>query len=158
MNSSARPLFDGSRVFLGTSDGGDRLLAVRPTGSGDVTGSHVAWRQNRNVPNRTSLLLVDGRLVMVSMDGVVSALDAESGRPLWTERLKGRFWASPIYAGGRAYFFDDEGVGTVAEVDKGWKLVAANKLDGGCMASPAASGGSLFVRTKTHVYCIEGKD
>ena len=33
----------------------------------------------------------------------------------------------------------------------------SNRLDDGCMASPAAVGKSLFLRTKTHLYCIEKK-
>jgi hypothetical protein len=37
------------------------------------------------------------------------------------------------------------------------KVLAVNKLDEGCMASPAAVGKSLFIRTKTHLYCIEQK-
>ena len=37
-----------------------------------------------------------------------------------------------------------------------FSVVAENKLDAGCMASPAVVGGALYLRTKTHLYRIEG--
>ena len=69
--------------------------------------------------------------------------------------LGGQFWASPIYADGRLYFANDEGDTFVLEPGRACKVLATNKLDDGCMASPAAVGKSLFLRTKTHLYCLE---
>ena len=81
-----------------------------------------------------------------------------NGTEVWRERLGGQFWASPVYADGRLYFFDNEGDAVVAEPGRRWKKLAVNKLDDGCMASPAVAGKALFVRTKTHLYRIEKKD
>ena len=68
-----------------------------------------------------------------------------------------RFWASPLHAAGRLYFFNDAGTTYVAEAGRSWKKLAENKLDDGCMASPAVAGQALFIRTKTHLYRIEEK-
>src|SRR5581483_12305936 len=35
------------------------------------------------------------------------------------------------------------------------KVLSVNRLDEGCMASPAVAGKALYVRTKTHLYRIE---
>ena len=39
-----------------------------------------------------------------------------------------------------------------------YKELAVNKLDDGCLASPAIAGKAIFVRTKTHVYRVEELD
>ena len=157
MNAAAPPQFDGSKVFLCTGDGGMKLLAVRPDGRGDVTGSHIVWKEGRSVPSRTCPLLTGGRLYMVNEQGIASCLDADSGRTVWHERLGGGFCASPVFAGGHLFFANLDGSTYVVEPGSTFKLSGINKLDDGCMASPAIAGDSLLLRTKTHLYCIRGK-
>jgi outer membrane protein assembly factor BamB len=159
MNVTQPPLFGLGKVFLCTGDGGLKMLAVRPDGAGDVTKTHIDWKYSKNVPSRSSPILVDDLLYFANeMGGMLSCIDAKNGDPVWQERLGGSFWASPIYADGRLYLFNDEGTTTVGEIGRTWKKLAANKLDDGCMASPAVAGKSLFVRTRTHLYRIEKKD
>jgi outer membrane protein assembly factor BamB len=158
MNVAARPLYHSGRFILCTGDGGLRLLAVRSGGSADVTGTHIEWRTAKNVPSRSSPILVADRLYMVHESGIVSRLDARTGETVRQERLAGKFWASPIYAEGRLYFCSEEGVTHVVDVSRGWKVLAANRLAGGFMASPAAADKALILRTRSHLYCIESKD
>jgi outer membrane protein assembly factor BamB len=158
MNASARPVTCEGLVLICPSDGGAyKMLAVRPEGHGDVTRSHIAWHQDKNVPNRSSILAVGDLLYMVSMAGVAGCLDGHDGHVLWQTRLTGgkEYYASPIFAEGRVYFFDTDGLGHVLTADRQGRILARNRLDDGCMASPAVAGKSLFVRTKTHLYRIE---
>jgi outer membrane protein assembly factor BamB len=155
MNTAATPLSADGKVFLCTSDGGLQLVAVRPDGRGDVTDTHIAWTLNKNVPNRSSPVVMNDRLYMANGQGLLTCVDVKTGKPAWQERLGGAFWASPIAAAGRLYFFNDSGTTFVGEGGMSWKKLAENKLDEGCMASPAVAGESLFIRTKTHLYRIE---
>jgi outer membrane protein assembly factor BamB len=160
MNAAARPLFGDGRLFLTTGDRGSpmewhRLLAIRPDGHGDVTKTSVLWTQDKGVPARSSFLLVGNLIFMVSDNGVVSCLEAGSGKEVWQHRVGGTFYASPIYVEGRLYFFDDAGDSHVLEASREPKVLAHCHLDAGCMASPAVAGKALFVRTKTHLYRIE---
>jgi len=157
MNNTPRPIEAFGRVIVGSGEGGWRLFAVRPEGRGDITNSHVDWKYSKAVPARSSPLLIGTQLWMVNEGGAVAVVNARTGEPLRQERLRGPFSASPIHADGRIYFFNEEGSGFVADPSNGWKLLATNKLDDGCMASPAAVGRSLLVRTKSHLYCIEQK-
>jgi outer membrane protein assembly factor BamB len=158
MNVAAPPLSGLGKVFLCTGDGGLKLLAVRPTGHGDVTATHIDWKHGQGVPSRSSPLLVGDLLFMVNEGGFASCVEAKTGREVWRERLGGQYWASPLYADGRLYFFSEGGVTHVGEAGRSWKKLAANKLDVGCMASPAVAGKALFIRTKTHLYRIERND
>jgi outer membrane protein assembly factor BamB len=157
MNVAARPVMAKGKVFLCSGDGGLGLLAVRTGGRGDVTRTHIAWKQKKGAPNRSSLLLVGGLLYMVTDGGVVSCVEPGTGRTVWQERLRGQFIASPVAAGGNIYLFNREGTGYVIKAGRSWKVVSTNRLEAGCMASPAVAGKALFVRTLTHLYCLARK-
>jgi outer membrane protein assembly factor BamB len=95
---------------------------------------------------------------MVNSGGIASCVDVTDGKELNKVRLESgaaKFTASPIYAEGKWYAFDEEGGGFVLSADKELKVLAKNKLAGGCRGSPAAVGGALYVRTNTHLYRIE---
>jgi outer membrane protein assembly factor BamB len=159
MNASLRPVFGHGLVFTGGSDGGKALLAVKPDGTGDVTAKNVAWTYTKgSAPNRSSVLLVGDLLLMVNSGGIASCVDVKDGKELNKVRLESgaaKFTASPIYAEGKWYAFDEEGGGFVLSADKELKVIAKNKLDAGCKGSPAAVGSALYVRTNTHLYRIE---
>ena len=154
-NAAARPLYSHGLVILST-EGGLKLLAVRPDGTGDVTKTHIAWSYGKATPTRPSPLIVQDHLYIVSDAGIVSCLDVKTGQATWTERMGGRHSASPIHADGRIYFFDEENKSRVIEANpQQLRLLAENPLDAGCMASPAVIGEAFVLRTKTHLYRIE---
>ena len=100
--------------------------------------------------------LIGDRLCMATQNGILSALEAETGKLAAQGKLPGTFWSSPVFADGHLFFFNREGKGYV--VDPELKVLATNQLADGCMASPAIAGKALFVRTLTHLYCLEQKD
>lgn len=150
----ARPVFGSGLVFINTGFGKAQLIAVRP-GEGDITDSHIVWRQKQSVPSKTSQLVVDGLLYMIHDSGVATCLEAESGKIVWRHRIGGNFSSTPLYAEGRLYFFNQEGVATVIEAGREFKPIAENTLDSGFMASPAVAEGALYLRTEKHLYRIE---
>jgi outer membrane protein assembly factor BamB len=160
MNAPARAVSAAGNVFLTSSDGGDQLVAVKPDGTGDITKSHVSWKFNKGVPNRSSLLTVDDNVFMVNSGGISVCLDAKDGKERGRGRIdsKGsKFVASPLFAEGKIYLFDEDGGGYIMDASKELTVTATNRLAAGCMASPAAVGKTLFVRTKTHMYALEAK-
>jgi outer membrane protein assembly factor BamB len=156
-SGSTRPVAGHGLVFYPTGFATGKLLAIRPDGRGDVTGSHVAWTVSRGVPNKPSILLLGDLLFMVNDSGIVSALEAKTGQSVWRSRLKGTYSASPVSAAGRIYFFSEEGRASVIEAGRQFKLLAENDLADGFMASPAIDGDALVLRTRTHLYRIEAR-
>jgi outer membrane protein assembly factor BamB len=156
MNAAARPIYSNGLAFCIAPAGGFGLFAFKPEGSGDIT-SQVVWKAkgNRSIPSRASPILLDGLLYVANDVGIMSAIDAKNGETVWTKRQGGNITASPVYADGKIYFFDEDGAAPVIEPGPQFKLLAENHLDAGCMASPAIVGNSLIVRTKTHLYRIE---
>ena len=153
--ASTRPVAGLGMVFYPTGWESTQLLAVRPDGAGDVTATHVVWRFARGVPNKPSVLLVDGLIYMVNDTGIASCVEAKTGALVWQSRVGGMFSASPLHAGGRIYLFDEDGKTTVLEAGREFKVLAENLLDNGFMASPAVVGDALIVRTSRDLYRIE---
>lgn len=150
------PLFVNGNVLLNTGFGKADLLAVRPDGSGDVTGTHVVWTQKKSIGSKPSQVVVGDLIFNVHDSGIASCLELETGKELWSKRLGGEFSASLLAGDGKVYFCgDSEVTTTVIEPAREYKELATNKLADGCMASPAVSGKSLFLRTRTALYCIE---
>jgi len=152
----ARPVFDCNLLFLNTGLGKAQLWAVRPDGVGDVSYTHVAWRETRQVPAMSSPAISEGRIYMVTDGGVVSCLDAKTGNAFWRERMPGKYSASPVVGAGRVYFWSHEGRTTVIADSEEFKVLAKNDLDGMIMASPAVVSGDIVLRSDTSLYRISG--
>lgn len=152
---AARPVFDGKNAYVATGNGKGEMLSVRVDGQGDVTDTHINWRNGRGFPRMPSPVLVHGLLLMVSDSGIVSCLEAVSGKELWQERLGGDYAASLLYGDGRVYCFGQDGKATVLNAARTYEVLASNRLNDGFMASPAVDGRALILRTKTHLYRIE---
>jgi outer membrane protein assembly factor BamB len=154
-SASTRPVDGHGLVFYPTGFATGHLLAVRPDKKGDVSGTRIVWRVTRGVPNKPSVLLEGDLLFMINDVGILTCLEAKTGNVVWRERLDGTYSATPVSAGGRVYFFSEDGKATVIAAGRQFKRLAENYLDEGFMASPAIAGSALFLRTRTHLYRIE---
>jgi len=138
-------------LFMSTSFMQPQLLAVKLDG-GEPT---IAWRFARQMPNICSPLLVGDEIYTVSDKGIVTCLDAHSGKVHWTERLPGNYAASPLLADGKIYISNREGETTVLESGRTFRKLGLGKLDGSILASSAAVGQALYVRTDKALYRVE---
>ena len=150
-----RPLFDRGLAFLITGQSKTEMWAVKTDGQGDVTDTAVVWKARTRVGKYASPILFDGLIYTAAAESFITCLDAATGDTVWNERVGGKFAASPIYADGRIYFFDQQGVTTVIKPGRTLQVLATNTLADGFMASPAASGKAFYLRTKTSLYRIE---
>lgn len=156
-STSSRPVFGHGHVYLSSGFSKADLIAVRPDGQGDVTASHVAWVEKKQMPSKPSPLLIGDLVYTIGDQGVATCLDAKTGKTVWMKRIGGNYSAAPIYAGGHIYYFSEEGKTTVFKPGTEFEIVAENELPDGFMASPAASDGALYLRTRTALYRVENK-
>jgi outer membrane protein assembly factor BamB len=135
------------------------LIAVRPDGLGNITGTHVAWRNNRaSCVSYVPSPIAEGDFFLVVSDpGYANCFEAKTGKLLWQEKL-GEHHASLVSANGLVYFVSDEGVATVVKPGPTFERVARNELGEGVFASPAISNGQLLLRGDKHLFCIGGSD
>jgi outer membrane protein assembly factor BamB len=147
-----RPVYGNGLVFICTGFQEPSLLAVRVDGRGDLSKKQIAWTLKRGAPLTPSPLLVGDELYVITDNGIATCLDAITGKEYWKARVGGNHSASPIYADGRIYFLSEEGESVVIAPGKELKVLAKNEVDGETLASMAVSGGSIFIRSRTHLY------
>lgn len=149
-----RPVYGNGLVYIATGFQVPSLLAIRPDGRGDVTRTHIAWTLRRGAPHTPSPLLVGDELYVVNDMGIATCLDAKTGETYWLQRLGGNYAASPVFADGRIYFQSEEGTTTVIAPGTTFQKLATSELDGATLASMAVSDGSIFIRSRSHLYRI----
>ncbi len=140
-------------VFISSSWPKQVLLAIRPDGSGNVTGTHIAWRDSKGAPYVPSLLVAGDFLLSINNGGVAFCYEAATGKVLWQEKL-GRHHASPVLVNGLVFFINDNGTVNVVKPGPKFERMAQYELGESCYASPAISDGQVFLRGFQHLFCI----
>lgn len=133
------------------------LLAIRPGGSGDVTASHVAWKQTRGLPYVPSPLWYRDRLYVVRNGGIVSCFNATNGVASYQEERLGAigdYYASPIAANGKLCAIAQPGTVVVWRAGDQLEILARNTLGETVMATPALSRRTLLVRSRLHLWAF----
>jgi len=151
----ATPFYDEKTglVFISSSWPETHLLAIKPDGSDNVTQTHVVWQDKKGAPYIPSLIASGGFLVSVNPSGTAFCYEAATGKVMWQERL-GRHHASPVLVAGLLFFINDNGEVNVIRPGRSFDLVAKYNLGESCYASPAISGGQVFLRGFKHLFCI----
>jgi outer membrane protein assembly factor BamB len=151
----ASPVFNERAGLLFVTGGypDHHLLAIRPDGAGNVTGTHIQWRTTKGVSYVPSPISAGNYFLVVSDAGVAHCFEAASGRLVWAERM-GEHHASLVSAGGLVYFLNDEGETHVVRPGPAFDLVAKNSLSEKTFASPAISDGHLFIRGDQSLFCV----
>jgi outer membrane protein assembly factor BamB len=143
------------------SEGQNSAFALKAGGTGDVTLSHVLWKQTRGLPYIPSAIAYRGQYVMVKDGGIVTAYDAKTGAEVYQGRAaaSGTYYASPVAANGHIYFTSLEGAVTVLKAGSQQPVVVAKnpKLDERTAATPAIADDTLYIRTEKHLYAFAEK-
>jgi outer membrane protein assembly factor BamB len=147
-------VFHEGTIFTSRGYRSGPYMAIRPGGRGDVSKSHVTWRVDTGAPYVSSLVHYNGLLYMAGDVGVLSAIDAGTGQRIWQERTGGVFTASPVAADGKIYLLSEDGQTIVLAAGAQPRVLARNRLTARQLASPAISGGRIFIRTDDAVIAI----
>ena len=144
-------------LVIGISGHNGPTMAVRPGGSGNVTGSHRLWKTQKKMPQRIgSGVIHNGRLYLSNAIGTLECVEARTGNLVWRERLSGNLWGSILLADEKLYVSNLEGDMFVVRAGPKFELLAKNSLGETTHAALAPSNGELFLRTYKHLYCVTG--
>jgi outer membrane protein assembly factor BamB len=149
-----RPIYESGLVFVCTGYDRPSLLAIDPTGTGDITETHVKWREEAAIAHTPSLIGEQGKITTVSDNGIATCFEALTGKELWKERIGGNFSASPILVGSRLYLLSEQGDCTVLDISKQPKALAKNVMGERCLASFGIVEQDLLLRTDKALYRI----
>jgi outer membrane protein assembly factor BamB len=153
-----RPVWVDGRLLVCTGYHEASLLALNPRELSPDRQPTLLWKLSKGVPFVPSPVVVDDLVYLVTDEGVLSAVEIATGKLKWKQRLGGMFSASPVASGKRVYATSEMGTTHVWRAGAAFRRLAENLLPGQVLASPAIVGERIYLRTETHLYCLEASD
>lgn len=161
LNAIPSPVLDGDNVILMSGFRGNVALSLKLNGE-DKNRPELNWRFQRDTPYVPSPVLTQGRLFFTKSNGaVLSCVDATTGEFIYgPKRLPElrSFYASPVATSSSVYLASRAGKTLVIKNSDEFEVVSINELDAEIDASPAIVGDKIYIRSKTHLYCIAESD
>jgi len=186
MQRSASPIFSDGLIYK-MGPGGLLMIrlrqpdsdTVKPASARKVAFSTDAWPRFYRGSHMASPLLHEGLVYCVSMDGVLTVIDASAGSVVYQKYLdadiraanslgaaRGGMGASPALGGKNIYLFGNQGTALVIQPGRTFKLLAKNRIEQVVepeywrehqeitVTCPAFDGGRIYVRGERNLYCI----
>lgn len=136
------------------------VFAIEPPARGEAGESDKLWEYDRGVPYVASPLVVDGTVYLVKDGGIVTSLDAASGRRIRQARIEGlgSYYASPVSNGNHVLFASEQGVVTAIGAVADWTVQATRDFGERIYATPILLDDGLLIRTETALYRFEAAE
>ncbi|MCE9531894.1 MAG: PQQ-binding-like beta-propeller repeat protein [Planctomycetes bacterium] len=151
----ASPAFRAGLLYMDSGANGASLV-VDTSGQGDVSKTHVKWKHDKVSAEYSSPIIVGDYVYRTRKPGVIVCWKLSTGEEVFDERVDGiSILASPIATADDRIYFAASGKSYVIKAGPKLEILAQNDLGGGTTgASPAISGGKIYIRDREFLYCI----
>jgi outer membrane protein assembly factor BamB len=147
------PIFAGGLVVVIVP--GKQAIAIKPSGKGDVTATHVGWENDEDIPD-TSSPATDGRQIFVlPSDGTLLCVDAVTGDVKWTQDVGGEAYATPLVARNAVVVALRNGTIVMVENSDAHRELFKTDLGEKIDTTPLLHGGRMYLRGRKHLFCVE---
>jgi outer membrane protein assembly factor BamB len=151
------PVLGGGLVYVDSGRGGPGI-AVDPSGSGDVTKTHLKWKIPQVAEGFSSAVIVGEHLYRVHNPGVLHCWELATGKEIYAERLEGvSTSASPIATADGQLYFASAGKSHVVKAGPTFEVLATNDLAEVSPASAAIANGRIYLKGNRSLFCIGKK-
>ncbi len=140
------------------------VFVVRPSAIGDITlpaGStsspFVAWSRRQRGSYMPTPLIYGGLLYVLQNQGIFDCYNLVSGEEVYRERIPhagSGFSASPVASDGKIFLSGEDGDVFVIRAGREFTILAKNPCGEPLMATPAISGGMIFIRAQHQLFAI----
>ncbi|HEX5175625.1 MAG TPA: PQQ-binding-like beta-propeller repeat protein [Chthoniobacteraceae bacterium] len=128
------------------------VYAVRPPHDGKPPEKvYEVVRTGGYVPTP---IAVGEYLFLWKEDGLVTCLRSGTNEQIWSERVQGPFYSSPVCVNNHLYNLTRKGDLVVLKAGDKFEEVARIPLGEGSHATPAVAGGRMFLRTFSHLISV----
>jgi outer membrane protein assembly factor BamB len=131
-----------------------QMVALKPTGQGNVTKTHIAWKAEDGIPDICSPVSNGTYVYLLDSEGLVTCYQVEDGKKVYEHELKEQCRASPSIVGDKLYLLSLKGVMHIAQIGPEYKELGKCELGEECFASPAFADGRIYIRGAKNLYCI----
>ena len=134
------------------------ILALKPAGRGELGTNALVWKYSRGVPYVATPVLANGIIWMVKEGGIVTKLEADTGKLLQEERVSGfgNYFSSPVAGDHKIYFASEPGTVSVVAAERDWRVISSRDFHEKIYATPVLDHGRMFLRTEKALYCFHG--
>ena len=157
-NAIHTPLSGHGLVIVSAGYPAKRVMAIRPGGSGDITGTdRIVWTYARGTGYVISPILYGDHVYLISDSGIVTCLDAKAGDVRYEGGRvpePGSFMASPVAFDGKLLLTSSDGDSYTIKAGPVHEVVAKSSIDEPVASTPAVAHGRLLLRGEKHLYCI----
>lgn len=155
-SSQSSPVFGMGLLYADAGRGGQKGAAIDPTGTGDVTKTHVRWESRVEGVAGSTAIYVDGHIYRSSGQDYIrcwSMKDGELVHEIKASRITPS--GSPIAtADGRIYWATCARTYVLKATPK-LEVLATNDLnDGSDYTSAAVSDGRIYIKGRNYLWCI----
>jgi outer membrane protein assembly factor BamB len=151
------PIVGHGIVIVSAAHPVKRALAIRLGGSGDVTGTHIAWQRDKGTGYTPSSILYGDYAYLMTDAGLLTCVDVKTGEVKYEGARvpkPARFYASPVAFENKLLLTNEAGDTFVLKAGPNHEVLGTNSLDEPVYASPAIASGNIFIRGAKHLYCI----
>lgn len=151
-------LVDGQVVVTSAyAMAGVRCVVIRPGSADGKTTPQIVHDITRSVPMVPTPIAKDDRLYLWRDNGIVSCLRLTTGEVVWSERVEGSYYSSPIWIEGRLYCPARNGEMAVIAASDKFEVLARVPLGDKCHATPAVADGVMYLRTASALMALGPK-
>lgn len=130
------------------------MVAVRPPSSAGGE-PEIAYKLSKTPPYVPTPIIKGEHMYMWGDSGTVTCVKLATGEQVWSEKVGGNYYGSPVCAGDTLWCISRKGelYGIAASPEK-FQLVGKLELGEDSHATPAIAGGKMYLRTVGHLICV----
>ncbi len=159
------PIFSGELIVVASGRRPNApIFVVRPGASGDITlpkgqttSQHVAWSRQKVGSYMPTPLIYQGLLYVLKNEGIFTCFDLATGEEKYQQRIPHQgsgFSGSPVASDGKIYLPSEDGDIFIVKAGDKFEVLGKNSIGQLLMATPAISGGMMFVRGERDLFAI----
>jgi outer membrane protein assembly factor BamB len=153
-----RPILSEGLVYCDSGRGGGFGIAVEPTGSGDVTKTHVRWKTDKKIASLGSPVVSGQYLYRLRDPGLLTCYKMSTGEVVFEERVQGiPTTPSPFATADGRVYFASAGRSLVIRAGATYESLGNSDLGEDNGSSAAVAGGSILLKGRDHLFCIGKK-
>ena len=150
------PTIVGGLVVAQSGQGGTgkQCVAIRPGEPTKAIQPKLVYEVSGPIPYVPTPVAKGDLLFLWCDGGIVSCLDAPTGKLHWRQRVGGSYFSSPVRVGDRLYNVTRDGQVVVLAASATFAKLGQSPLGEPSQSTPAVSDGVLYLRTLRHLMAL----
>ena len=135
-------------------EGVGHMYCIDATKRGDITKTGMVWHYDKIRRSISTPAIKDGIVYMPDFSGFFHALDAKTGKVLWTHDMFAAVWGSAMVVDGRVYLGDEDGDIVVIQEGKTLKVLGEYNMGSSVYSTPVAANGVMYISNRNQLIAV----